>query len=207
MKTKLLLTTGLLYMTVMHAGEFDTVKITPDMSSVFVYHKSKAVKVYRIQDTSHKLTGEYAKTYRPGTFIQPIVLNNGAKTIGEVEVLKFMKENVNKKKGLIIDVRDKEAYAGESIPSAVNIPVKIIKNDSAIHKIFESLGMSKNSDGSWSEHNAMNLVIYCDGLWCKKSTEMINILIQRGYPAEKILYYRGGFQMWKILGFTTIKNK
>jgi hypothetical protein len=35
---------------------------------------------------------------------------------------------------------------------------------------------------------------------------MINILLEHGYPADKIFYYRGGFQMWKILGFTTVKN-
>ncbi len=30
--------------------------------------------------------------------------------------------------------------------------------------------------------------------------------MELGYPPEKLLYYRGGFQMWKILGFTTVTN-
>ncbi|HHD78727.1 MAG TPA: hypothetical protein ENK98_03695, partial [Epsilonproteobacteria bacterium] len=59
-------------MSVVLAGKYDKVKITPDMAYIYVYHKGKAVKVHRIQDTKHKLTGEYAKQYRPGNDIQPI---------------------------------------------------------------------------------------------------------------------------------------
>ncbi|MDM5271255.1 rhodanese-like domain-containing protein [Sulfurovum sp. zt1-1] len=190
----------------LYAGQYDKVKITPDMSYVYIYHKGKAVKVHRIQDTKHKLTGEYAKTYRPGQYIQPINLKNGVQTIGEVEVLKFMKAKVNEQQGMLIDVRDREHYKKESIPSAVNIPAKIRQNDIAMNKIFKSLGMEQRDDGSWDASRAMDLVIYCDGIWCKKSTEMIGTLLDRGYPAEKISYYRGGFQMWKILGFTTVRN-
>jgi rhodanese-related sulfurtransferase len=190
----------------LYAGQYDKVKITPDISSVYIYHKGKAVKVHRIQDTKHKLTGEYAKTYRPGTFIQPIDLKNGVETIGEVEVLKFMKEKVNRQKGMLIDVRDKAHYKKESIPSAVNIPAKIRDNDIAMHKIFNSLGMKQHEDGTWDASRALELVIYCDGMWCKKSADMIKSLLERGYPTDKISYYRGGFQMWKILGFTTVRN-
>ena len=117
-----------------------------------------------------------------------------------------MKNKVNKKKGVLIDVRDKAQYKKESIPSAVNIPVKITKNTAAMKKIMQSLGMKLRSDGTWDSSRAMELGIYCDGLWCKKSTDMINNLLERGYPAEKILFYRGGFQMWKILGFTSVRN-
>ncbi|HEO97789.1 MAG TPA: rhodanese-like domain-containing protein [Epsilonproteobacteria bacterium] len=205
MKLRLLLT-ALGAVTLLQAGQYDKVKITPDMSYLYVYHKGKAVKVHRIQDTKHKLTGEYAKTYRPGQYIQPINLKNGVVTIGEVEVLQFMKEKVNIQKGMLIDVRDKEHYKNESIPSAVNIPSKIRKNDAAMNKILTSLGMKQRSDGTWNAYDAMELVIYCDGLWCEKSTEMIGNLLERGYPSDKISYYRGGFQMWKMLGFTTVRN-
>lgn len=206
MKMKSLFFATVLATVGVHAERYDDVKITPDINHVFIYHKGKAVNVHRIQDTQHKLTGEYAKTYRPGTYIQPINLNNGVKTIGEVEVLDFMKEKVNKKKGMLIDVRDKEKYKAESIPSAVNIPLKIGQNATAMKKIFQSLGMELRNDGTWDGQKAIELAVYCDGLWCKKSTEMIDLLLKAGYPAEKIFYYRGGFQMWKILGFTTVTN-
>ena len=206
MKLKYVLLAALTALTSLTAETYDKVKITPDISYLYVYHKGKAVKTHRIQNTKHKLTGDYALTYRPGTYIQPIDLKNGVKTIGEVEVLDFMKDKVNKKKGLIIDVRDRTKYANESLPSAVDIPVKIGKNEGALKKIFNSLGMQETEGGKWNDDRAMELVVYCDGPWSNESTSMINILLKHGYPANKIFYYRGGFQMWKILGFTTVKN-
>lgn len=197
---------GLGLLTGLFAASYDKVKITPDISYVYIYHKGKAVKAHRIQDTKHKLTGDYARTFRPGTHIQPIDLANGVQTVGEVEVLEFMQQKVNKKKGLILDVRDKASYKQESIPSAVNIPVRIKDNAAAMEKIFTSMGMKKNSEGTWDSGGAIELMVYCDGLWCVKSTEMVEALLAKGYPAEKIYYYRGGFQMWKILGFTTARN-
>jgi rhodanese-related sulfurtransferase len=198
---------GIVAMVVMlHAGQYDKVKISPLISYVYVYHKGKAVKVHRIQDTKNKLTREYAKVYRPGKFIQPIRMDKDIPTIGEIEVIDFMRNKVNKKKGLIIDVRNRDQYANESIPSAVNIPFKVIHHKEAMSKIFRSLGMKKNENGSWDSSRAMELIVYCNGLWCRKSSDFIKKLVEMGYPKEKIKYYRGGFQMWKILGFTTVKN-
>ena len=92
------------------AGQFDKVKITPDISYIYVYHKGKAVKVHRIQDTKNKLTGEYAKIFRPGKDIQPIKMHKDIQTVAEVELLSFMKEKVNKKQGLLVDLRPKKVY-------------------------------------------------------------------------------------------------
>ena len=190
----------------LYAGQYDKVKIAPDISYIYVYHKGKAVKVHRIQDTKNKLTGEYAKIYRPGQYIQPVKINDRIKTIGEIEVIDFMQKKVNKKRGLIIDVRSRQSYADEAIPSAVNIPLSVIDSQEAAEKIFHALGMKKKSDGSWDSSHAMDLIVYCHGLWCRKSVDFINRLVLFGYPAKKIQYYRGGFQMWKILGFTTVQN-
>lgn len=189
------------------AGMFDKVKITPDIPYMYVYHKGKAVKVHRIQDTKHKLTGEYAKIYRPGKDIQPIKMHKDIQTIGEVELLQFMKEKGNTKKGLIVDLRTKRAYKKESIPSAANIPARIKDNKVKLEKIFKVLGAKRNPDGSWNTNKVMDIAFYCNGLWCDKSSELIKTFLALGYPANKMLYYRGGFQMWKILGFTTVENR
>lgn len=188
------------------AGKYDKVKITPNIPYIYVYHKGKAVKVHRIQDTKHKLTGEYAKTYRPGQYIQPIKMNENIRTIGEVELLKFMTQKVNKKKGILVDVRPKTAYKKESIPSAVNIPSRIKDDKVKLEKIFKILGAKKEKDGSFDTSHVLEVAFYCNGLWCNKSSEFIKTFLKFGYPADKILYYRGGFQMWKILGFTTVEN-
>ena len=188
------------------AGRYDKVKITPEISYIYVYHKGKAVKIHRIQDTKNKLTGEYAKTYRPGQDIQPINLKNGVKTIGEVELLKFLKEKVNKKEGLLVDLRSRSYYKKESIPGAVNIPFSTKENHEKMEKILKVLGAKRRADGSLDASRARTVAFYCHGLWCGKSAEFIQAFLDLGYPPEKILYYRGGFQMWKILGFTTVTN-
>jgi len=189
------------------AGQFDKVRITPDIAYIYVYHKGKAVKVHRIQDTKNKLTGDYARTYRPGKDIQPIKMHKDIQTIGEVEVLNFMKRKVNKKKGLLVDLRPKSAYKKETIPSSVNIPASVKDNPAKLKKIMKIFGLKKNADGTIDSTKALDIAFYCNGLWCDKSSEFIKILLDNGYPADKLLYYRGGFQMWKILGFTTIVSK
>jgi len=188
------------------AGKYDKVKITPDMAYIYVYHKGKAVKVHRIQDTKHKLTGEYAKIYRPGKSIQPIKMHKDIQTIGEVELLQFMVDKGNKKKGLVVDLRSKKAYKKESIPSAVNIPAETKDNKTKVEKILKILGAKRAADGSLDTSRTMEVAFYCNGLWCNKSSEFIKTFLELGYPADKMLYYRGGFQMWKILGFTTVAN-
>jgi len=189
------------------AGQFDKVKITPEIAYIYVYHKGKAVKVHRIQNTKHKISGEYARIYRPGKDIQPIKMHNDVQTIGEVELLHFMKYKGNKKKGLLVDVRPKRAYKRESIPSAVNIPSSVKDNPAKIKKIFKVLGVKTNADNSLNTSKVMDVAFYCNGLWCDQSSEFIKVFLEAGYPAEKIFYYRGGFQMWKILGFTTVANQ
>jgi len=190
----------------MSAGQYDKVKITPDMAYIYVYHKGKAVKVHRIQDTKHKITGEYAKIYRPGKDIQPIKMHKDIKTVGEVELLKFMTNKVNKKQGLLVDLRPKVAYKKESIPSAVNIPARVKDNPVKIEKILKVLGAKRNADGRLDTSKVHEVAFYCDGLWSDKSSDFIKTFLDLGYPADKILYYRGGMQMWKILGFTTVTN-
>ncbi len=191
---------------VLYAGRYDKVKITPEISYMYVYHKGKAVKIHRIQDTKNKLTGEYAKTYRPGKDIQPIEMKNGVQTIGEVELLHFLKEKVNKKQGILVDLRSKEYYKKESIPGAVNIPFKVKNDHSKMEKIIKVFGAKRRADGTLDTKDARTVAFYCHGLWCGKSAEFIKAFVELGYPPEKILYYRGGFQMWKILGFTTVTN-
>jgi len=199
--------TVLLTLTIaMTAGQYDKVKITPDMAYIYVYHKGKAVKVHRIQDTKHKITGEYAKIYRPGKDIQPIKMHKDVQTIGEVELLQFMTKKVNKKKGLLVDLRTKAAYKKESIPSAVNIPARVKDNPVKIEKILKVLGAKRNADGTLDTSKVLEVAFYCNGLWCDKSSDFIKTFLDLGYPADKIRYYRGGMQMWKILGFTTVTN-
>jgi rhodanese-related sulfurtransferase len=55
--------------------------------------------------------------------------------------------------------------------------------------------------------NAKTLVMFCNGSWCPQSTLNIRSLIKKGYPADKIKWYRGGMQSWVTLGLTTVPPK
>ena len=121
-------------------------------------------------------------------------------------LLKFIQTKGNHQKGLILDIRDKKSYKKESIPSAVNIPAKVLSNELKMQKILKALGAKKTKNGTLNTTEAMYLILYSHGNWCDKAPLFIKKLLKLGYPSDKMLYYRGGFQMWKILGFTTVIN-
>jgi hypothetical protein len=187
------------------------VKITEDMPFTYTTDSGKKVKIERIQDTNHRLTDDYTKTSRPCPpfCIQPTKVNPNIKNIAELELIEFMKEKVTHKKGLVIDTRLKSWYELETIPSAINIPFPIIQNASKkkAEMIFKVLGMKVRADGTWDFSNAKELAVFCNGLWCEQTKHFVEGMLKYNYPTDKILYYRAGFQGWKLLGLTTIVHK
>ncbi len=193
-------------------GEIYLVKIAPDIPYIYVDHKGVKVKVMRIQDTAHLLTDDYTKTSRPCPpfCIHPIKISQDIKTVSTLEVVKFMRDKVNKGKGLIIDARLPSWYNLETIPSAINIPFVFFENNppkEKVEKLLLLLGAKKKKDGSLDFSQAKELLLFCNGLWCDQSPRFIKHILAYGYPAKKILYYRNGMQGWKLLGLTTVVEK
>jgi rhodanese-related sulfurtransferase len=188
-----------------------TVKITDNMPYIMTTNSGKKVKIQRIQDTDNRLTDDYTKTSRPCPpfCIQPTKVADGVKNIEEIELLTFMQNEIPKGTGVVIDARLKSWFELETIPSAINIPFTVIQNASKAKakKIFKLLGMRVKSDGSWDFSKAKKLAIFCNGVWCGQSKHFIDGMIEHGYPKEKMLYYRSGFQGWKLLGLTTVVHK
>ena len=187
------------------------VKITEDIPYLYVSHMGQKVKVARIQDTTNRLTDDYTKTSRacPPFCIHPTQVNRDVKTIAEVEMAHFLKEKVNSGEGLVIDARLKSWYELETIPSAINIPYPVMESGDkkVIKKVFKAFGMEEKKDGTWDFSNAKELAVFCNGVWCDQSHRLIDGMLKYGYPAEKIYYYRSGFQGWKLLGLTTVVQK
>ncbi len=187
------------------------VKITEDISYVTTINSGQKIRVERIQDTNNRLTDDYTKTSRPCPpfCIQPTKVADGVKNIAELELLSFMQNEVPKGTGVVIDSRLKSWFEIETIPSAINIPFPVIQNASKgkAKKIFQLLGMKVKPNGDWDFSNAKKLAIFCNGMWCEQSKHFINGMIAHGYPKDKMLYYRGGFQGWKLLGLTTVVHK
>ncbi len=185
------------------------VKIAPDIPSVVVNHRGIPVEVKRIQDTSNKLVDDFSKTSRPCPpfCIHPIQAAKGVRTIGEIELLDFVSNEVANKTGLLIDARMPKWYNSETIPGAINLPFIIFsKKGKSLNRIFELLGARKTDQG-YDFSKAKNLALFCNGPWCDQSPRAIRALIADGYPPEKLNYYRGGMQMWKLFGLTTVLPK
>lgn len=47
-------------------------------------------------------------------------------------------------------------------------------------------------------------IFFCNGPQCAQSPWAIEALLEAGYPAEAILYYRGGMHDWLTLGLPTV---
>jgi rhodanese-related sulfurtransferase len=169
------------------------VNITADMPSVTVETPSGPVEISRIQDPENVVTGEWAKTSRPcpNFCIQPMSPAPGVTTIGELELIALLQDP----EVTVVDSRTPDWYMGGTIPGAVNMPYTEMTDQ------LGELGCELDFEG-WECTDARQVALFCNGLWCGQSPEAIRRMIDAGYPAERIFYYRGGMQSWRVLGLT-----
>jgi rhodanese-related sulfurtransferase len=204
--------TTLIPLLFLHATAFaqsDTNKIvvgiSPTMPTVEVNHRGTPVTVKRIQDTSNKLVDDFAKTSRPCPpfCVHPMQAAPGVQTVGELDLLNFLNAEVAQGSGLLIDARMPKFYNSETIPGSINIPFVLFTSSAG--DILPLLGALNNAGGGWDFNTAKDLLLWCNGPWCDQSPRAIKALVKEGYPAEKLRYYRGGMQLWKMFGLTTIQ--
>lgn len=189
------------------------VNITPKLESVSVMHGGKSVKIMRNQDQTNTVNPAFAKTSRkcPPFCIQPAWLHKDVDTIGEVEVIHYLKQMADGAKDiLVVDSRTPDWAAKGTIPGAVNLPWTRLNpakgaDPISIGEIMEDQFNAKNLEGLWDYSKAKTLVMFCNGMWCGQSPNNIKNLLKFGYPADKIKWYRGGMQDWEILGLSTAK--
>ena len=188
------------------------VSITADLVSVDVMHHGSKVTIMRNQHQNNTVNPDFAQTSRkcPPFCIQPSELAPGVKTIAELEVLHFLKKIYDGDASMmVIDSRTNAWIEKGVIPGTVNIPwdtLNIGKSDpAAVQAILENQLGAKQQDGFWDFDNVKTLVMFCNGPWCGQSSTTIKDLLKIGYPAHKMLWYRGGMQDWESLGLTTLK--
>lgn len=169
------------------------VGITHDMKSVTIQTESGPAKISRIQDPTHELSGEWARTSRPcpDFCIQPMHVAEGVSTIGELELLDMLADP----EAIVVDSRTPEWFQGGTIPGAVSMPYTEMTDHLA------ELGCEIDFDG-WDCAQARDVALFCNGIWCGQSPTAIRAMIAAGYPAERIFWYRGGMQVWRLLGLT-----
>lgn len=203
------------------------VNLTETRPYVNIEVGGQKVRIQRIQDQDHVLTGFFAKTSRPCPpfCIHPMQVEADVVTVGEVEVLDFIARDVRQGSGLLVDARTPDWYAKRTIPGSINLPWTILadanpadekflsllgvmgvvkKEGGSLLDSFKSLFGSAPDVGSWDFSQAKDLLLFCNGPWCDQSPRAIRGLLKIGYPAEKLRYYRGGMNMWELFGLTTI---
>lgn len=171
------------------------VAITPDMPMVAVETDNGVVEIKRIQDTENRISGKWAKTSRscPNFCVQPIIPAPGVTPIGELELLEFLKDP----DVVVVDGRVERDFATGAIPGAVNVPYT-----QAADRLHE-LGCEPDFDGFICDgEDVKSVALYCNGPWCAQSPTAARRMIEAGFPAEKIHYYRPGMQGWRMLGLT-----
>ncbi|WP_298676458.1 rhodanese-like domain-containing protein [uncultured Lentibacter sp.] len=181
------------------------VRITPELSSkTITLTTGETLVIERIQDTAHRLDSEFTKTSRacPPFCISPISAAPGIETFGEIEVLSFMENSLATGRGLLLDSRMPEWFAKGTIPGAVNVPFATLDETNPYRdEILKALGARQTGD-SWDFTTAKELLLFCNGPWCDQSPRAIKSLRSVGYPADKLKFYRGGMQLWMLLGLT-----
>lgn len=171
------------------------VGITPDIMSVTVETDSGPVEIARIQDNANELSGEWARTSRPcpNFCLQPMIPAPGVTPIGELEMLQFLQDP----SVVVIDGRVRADFEAGAIPGAISVPYT-----EAADRLGE-LGCEPDFDGfDCSVEGVKSAALYCNGPWCGQSPTAARRMIEAGFPAEKIYYYRGGMQAWRMLGLT-----
>lgn len=205
------------------------IKLTADKEYLHVVHEGKSVKVQRVQDPNYELRGYYAKTGRkcPPFCLQPMYADPSVKTVGEVEVLAFMERQLRDGDGFLIDARTPSWHQKGTIPGSINVPFTVLSKDeddpemaamlekfgakrrgpvSTMTKTLEDWGLldAQMKSPTWDFTEVKDLLLWCNGPACGQSPRAVRGLLDVGYPAEKVFYYRGGMQIWQLFGLTTV---
>lgn len=112
--------------------------------------------------------------------LQPMEIVPGVRTVGELEVIALVEQGAT-----LIDSRTDGSLGGRTLPGAVNVP-----HDQAIARQGEldPTGIS---------------ILFCNGPQCPQSPDAIRQLIDAGFPASALMYYRGGMHDWITLALPT----
>ncbi|MCP4040587.1 MAG: rhodanese-like domain-containing protein [Gammaproteobacteria bacterium] len=171
----------------------------------------RIVRLQRVQDTENMVDFEYALTSRPCPpyCIQPIKLSDGIETVGELEVIDYIRRiNAGDDSVLIIDSRTENWLSRGMIPGAISIPwkelhYKYVDQETLLDILIFQLGVIRE-ENFLNFENAKTLVLYCNGNWCGQSVTSIRSLQMLGYPSYKLKWYRAGMQAWRQLGLTMV---
>ena len=112
--------------------------------------------------------------------LQPLQVAPGVRTVGELELLELVAQGA-----VLVDSRTDGSFGGRTLPGAVNVP-----HDQTVARQGEL-----DRDGI--------SVLFCNGPQCPQSPDAIRRLLDDGFPASALGYYRGGLHDWVTLALPT----
>ncbi len=176
----------------------NAISLTPGKPFIEVSHNGKIIKIERRQIEKKNIKTKPC----PPFCIKPMKLAPNVETFAELELVSFLSNEVKNEKGFLVDSRMSEYFEKETIPGSINIPFLLFNSNKA-QQALTLLGVKEeNSTKDFSE--AKTMCFFCDDSLCDESNRTISALLDLGYPANKLKYYRGGIQAWKSLNLTTI---
>ncbi|RXJ89206.1 sulfurtransferase [Arcobacter sp. CECT 8983] len=187
-------------------GDSKFVPISKGVKSIEMNLNGEKFTLMRNQKAENTISELYNTTNRGAP--QPMIIAPGVETVGELEFIEYMKKAQTDKSIAIIDSRKPGWSAKLRIPGSINVPfTNFNEKETAIEWMEDEMGVIDN-DGKLDFSEAKTVVLYCNGYWCGQTPAMVKkakySLLNMGYPAEKIKYYRGGMQAWTSLGFTVV---
>jgi len=157
------------------------VNITEELESISLIYQKKKIKIERFASKDKSC---------PPYCISPMNIKN-IKTVGELEVLKFISHLDNSKRMILVDARVVKEYKKGTIPASINIPYSMLDKNSQYRG--EIIKLINHID---------KLLVFDKGILDIQARKLIDNLLDTGYSQNKILYYRGGLESWKSLGLT-----
>jgi len=174
-----------LWMTALQA-EGEPLNIMPDTESVSFDSHEGPITLRRFANAIMLVKGT----------IRPMVPTPGVTPVGELEVIAALQDSAY----IVVDTRTVETQYGGTIPGSANLPYDEIADR------LEEVGC-ESSPAGWSCEQALDVVLYCNGPNCGQSPRAMAAMVEAGFPATKISYYRGGMLAWTSLGLTTREYK
>jgi len=168
-------------------------KITKTLTSIKIIYENQTIKIKRTSKNQEKTC--------PPFCIQPMNIK-GVKTVGELEVLDFIKELKGKEPKLFIDIRENKEFKQYTIPGAINIPYSMLKAHSKYQAEILTLLGGKKVGKRWIFKFVPTLLIFGASDENDKASKAIKTLLKLSYPNKKIYYYRAGIDGWNHLGLT-----
>lgn len=166
-------------------AEEEPLNIMPDMESISFDSHEGPITLKRFANDIMLVKG----------VIRPMVPTPGVTPVGELEVIEALQDAAY----LVVDTRTVASQYGGTIPGSHNIPYNEI-----VDRLNEVGCVS--TQGEWACEQALNVVLYCNGPNCGQSPTAMAAMVEAGFPANKLFFYRGGMLAWTSLGLTTREN-